>query len=318
MIEFYILIFGFSCLILVKSGALLVRALTRIAQFLGWKEFVVASVLMAFATSLPEIFIGVTSALHQQPELSFGNVIGSNIIALTLVIGIGAILAGGIKMEGKVLKKSTLYAIAIALLPFLLILDGKISRIDGTILILSLVFYFRQLLAQEERFTKVFSNDFKREWVHFKLFLKDLGIFLVGVFLLLLSAEGVVFSSLNLAAEFNLPLIIIGLFLVAFGTSIPEITFGVRSVILGHKEMVVGDAIGSVVVNSSLALGIVALISPFSISFFSPYLIGIIFTVITVFFFFVFSRTGQEITRKEALFLLEIYILFVLVEILTK
>ncbi len=318
MIEFNILIFGISCLILIKSGTLVVKALTRIAQFLGWKEFIVASILMAFATSLPEIFIGITSALHQRPELSFGNVIGSNIIALTLVIGIGAVLAHGIKLEGRVLQKSSLYASAIALLPLLLILDGKLSRIDGVILILALVFYFHQLLVQEERFTKVFSNDFKREWTHFKLFVRDLGIFCGGVVLLLLSAEGVVFSSLNLASEFNLSLIVVGLFLVAFGTSIPEIAFGVRSVIMGHKEMIVGNAIGSVVVNSALALGLVALISPFEIPNFSPYFIGIIFTVLAALVFLIFARTNQEITRKEALFLLEIYALFILVEILTK
>ncbi len=318
MIEFNILIFVISCLILIRSGTWVVKALTRIAQFLGWKEFIVASVLMAFATSLPEIFIGITSALHGRPQLAFGNVIGSNIILLTLVVGIGAVLAGGMKLEGKVLQRSSLYAAAIAVLPLLLILDGKVSRIDGIILILALVFYFHRLLAREERFTRVFSNNFKREWTHFRLFLKDLGVFGGGVLLLLLSAEGIVFSSLNLAAEFNLPLVMIGLFLVALGTSIPEISFGIRSVIMGHKEMIIGDAIGSIVVNSALALGLVALISPFEIPNFSPYLVGFAFTVIAALFFVIFVRTGQKITKKEALFLLEIYILFILVEILTK
>jgi len=318
MVGFNILIFIISCLILIYSGTWVVKSLTRIAQFLGWKEFIVASILMAFATSLPEIFIGVTSALHKRPELSFGNVIGSNIIALTLVVGIGAILAKGLKFEGKILQRSTIYAVAIAILPLFLVLDGGISRIDGVILLLALVFYFHKLLSQEERFAKVFSNHFKREWSTFKTFLKDFGIFLGGIFLLLLSAEGIVYSASNLAAEFNLPLIVVGLFLVAFGTSVPEIVFGIRSVIMGHKEMIIGDAIGSVVVNSSLALGLVAIICPFEISNFSSYLVGIIFTVIAALAFFVFSRTGKEITRREALFLLGIYALFILVEILTK
>ena len=209
MIEFHILIFGFSCLILVRSGTAVVRSLTRIAKFLRWKEFIVASILMAFATSLPEVFIGVTSALHQQPQLAFGNVIGSNIIALTLVVGIGALLAKGLKIEGKVLQRSSLYAVGAALLPLLLILDGKLSRIEGVVLTLVLIFYFYHLLSQEERFTKVFTDDFKRDWSNFKLFLKDLGVFFGGIFLLLLSAEGVVFSATRLAQGLNLPLLFI-------------------------------------------------------------------------------------------------------------
>ncbi len=316
MAGIYILIFILSCFVLVRAGAWIVRSLTRIAQFLGWREFVVASILMAFTTSLPEIFIGLTSALHQTPELSVGNIIGSNIIILTLVVGIAAIVANGLKLEGKILQRSAIYAAFIAFLPLILIIDGGLSRFDGLVLLFGLLFYFYRLFSQEERFTKKFSNHFKRDWVSFKGFIKDLSIFLIAVVVLLLSAEGVVYSATELANQFDLPLIILGIFLVAFGTSIPEIVFGVRSIIMGHNEMIVGDALGSIVVNSSLALGLVALISPFELSVPSVYLAGVVFTVIAVFSFLVFSRTGQEIDKKEALFLIEIYVLFVLVEIL--
>ena len=226
MILLFLVIFAVSCVVLIRSGTWVVGALTRISKFLGWKEFVVASILMAFASSLPEIFVGISSALSQKPELSFGNVIGSNIIALTLVVGIGAILGKGLKFERKTLRLSSVYAVAISLLPFLLILDGNISRIDGIILLASLVIYFRELLKREEKFTKVFANHFKRGWNDFKLFLKDLLVFFGGVFLLLVSSEGVVWSASQLSLGLNLPLIIIGIFLVALGTSIPEVVFG--------------------------------------------------------------------------------------------
>jgi len=317
MIWFYVLIFIISCLVLARSGTWIVRALTRIAQFLKWKEFIVASVLMAFATSLPELLIGITSALHQKPQLSFGDIIGSNIIVLTLVIGIGAILAKGLRFEGKILQRSSAYASIIACLPFLLILDGNLSRIDGVILILALVFYFYRLLSHGERFTKILSNFFNKDRDDFKPFLKNLGIFLGSVCLLLLSAEGIVFSAFNLAAILNLPLVIIGMFLVAIGTSLPEITFGIRSIAMGHKEMILGDVMGSVVINSTLVLGLVALICPFIIPDFSPYFVGIIFTAVTVFLFVVLTRTADQIiTKKEALFLFGIYILFVICELL--
>jgi len=318
MAELSILIFIVSCLVLVRSGAWVVKALIRITQFIGLREFVVASILMAFATSLPEIFIGITSGLHGQPQLSFGNVIGSNIIVLTLVIGISAILAKGLKFEGKTLQTSSFYAMIISLLPFFLILDGELSRIDGVVLLFAAAIYFYRLLTQEERFTKVFSNSFKREWGNFKPFLKDLGIFLVGIALLLLSSEGIVFSATKLAVEFNLSLVILGLFLVAVGTSMPEIVFGVRSVLLGHKEMVLGDVIGSVVINSTLVLGLTVIIHPLIVTNFSPYIIGIIFALLSSFLFLLFVKTGHEITKREAFFLLEVYALFFLVELIFK
>lgn len=298
-----------------RSGAWVIQALTRIARFLEWREFIVASLLMAFATSLPELFVGFFSAFHKKPQLSFGNVMGSNIIGLTLVIGIATLMAKGLKFEGKVLQRSSLYACLIAFLPLLLMLDGKISRTDGVVLLLTFTLYFNWLLYQKERFTKVLFKKLKNKVAQLQLFLKDFGIFLGGVFLLLCSAEGIVWSVSNLATIFNLPLVITGLLLVAIGTSAPEIVFGIRSVTMDHKEMILGCAVGSVVVNSTLVLGIVALICPFKIPDFSPYFIGIIFTVVTCLFFVIFATTEREITRKEALFLLSIYVAFLICEI---
>ena len=312
----YIFIFIISCLILVRSGTWVVQALTKIAQFLKWREFIVTAVLMAFATSLPEIFIGISSALGKVPSLSFGTIIGSNIIALTLVIGIGTFLAKGLRFQGKVLQRSSFDASIITLLPLLLILDKRLSRIDGLILLSVFIFYFRQLLSQEERFTRTLSNSFREDRTEFKIFLKNLGIFFGGVFLLLLSAEGIVFSASRLASVLDILLVSIGTLFVALGTSLPEITFGIRSITMGYKEMIIGDVIGSVVINSTLVLGLVALICPFEVVDLSPYLIGITFTMITALFFTIFSRTHEIISRKEAVFLFLIYIVFLLFQIL--
>jgi cation:H+ antiporter len=315
----YILIFIVSCVALIKSGVLVVRSLTRIAQFLKWKEFILASVLMAFSTSLPEIFVSITSALHQQPELSFGNIIGSNILALTVVIGIGVVLSGGgLAFKGRILQRASIYAGIYGVLPLLLMLDGYVSRVDGIFLLLALIFYFTQLLSEEERFSRVFTNHFRRDWPHFKLFLKSLAMFWIGAGILLLSAEGIVYSSLELAASFNFSLVIIGALLVALGTSLPEISFGIRSITMGHKNMILGDVMGSVVVNSALAMGLVALISPFRVYDFTPYLKGFFFTIITCLFFVIFARTDRKITRREAIFLMFIYLAFVFTEIFVK
>ena len=236
MIWLYILIFIISCLFLVRSGVWVTRSLTGIAQFLGWREFILASVLMAFFTSLPELFIGVTAAFAQKPQLALGVIIGSNIIALTFIIGMGTLLAGELKFEEKTLQKSSFYAGIYGLLPLLLMFDGYISRADGVILLLALAFYFFQLFSHEERFSRIFTNHLKDGWTPLKRFLKDLVVFGGGIALLLLSAQGIVFSASKIALSFNLSLVVIGAIFVAIGTSIPEIAFEVKAISMGHKK----------------------------------------------------------------------------------
>jgi len=313
----YIFIFIISSFILVRSGMWVVKALIRIAQFLKLREFMVASFLMAFATSLPELFIGITSAISKKPELPFGVIIGSNIVALTVMVGLGALLGKDLHIKGKVLQKSALYAAVYSLLPLLLIVDGMFSRKDGVFLLVASVFYFIRLIAEERKFRKVFNNQL-RGWRHFKIFVKDMFIFLIGSTMLLLSAEGVVFYASKLAETFNLSLMVIGVSLVALGTSLPEITFEIKAIKMGRKTMILGNIMGSIVINAALVLGLVGVLSPFAITDFSPYLIGAVFTLISCLFFIKFARSERKVTELEALFLLGIYILFIVTELYFK
>jgi len=318
MIILYILIFIVSCLLLIKSGTWTVQSLTRIAKSLEWKEFILAFILMAFVTSLPEFFVGISSALHNRPELSFGNIIGSNIINLTLAIAIVILLAKKLNCGTKLIQRNSLYTALIAFLPIILMLGNEISRIDGIILLIVLFVYIKFLFKEQAKYQNVFVNKFKRNWTEFKLFLKDLAMFFGGIALLLLSAEAVVWSILALSKSLNLSLMVVGSLIVALGTNLPEIVFGLKAIAMGHKEMVLGALMGSVVANSTLVLGTTVLISPLYISEYAPYIIGILFTIITCLFFAIFSRTEKEITEKEALVLFVVYFLFVFSQLVIK
>lgn len=318
MIVLYILMFAVSCIALIYTGTWIVQYLVKIARFLEWKEFVVASFIMTFVTSLPELFVAASSAFHNQPILSLGNIMGSNIIALTLVMGIGGLVAGGLDLKEKTLQRSTLYATLIAPIPLLLMLDKELSRWDGMVLCLIFVFYFHQLVLQEKRFSKAFDDVEKKGKAGQRDFLKNVSIAILCIFLLLLSSEGVVWSSTKLARGLNISLPIIGLFLVAAGTSGPELAFGIRSISLGHEEMTLGNTMGSVVVNSTLIIGLVAILRPFVIPDLSPYFIGVAFTVSIASLFLVFVRTDRKISEKESFFLIFSYILFFFVEAFIK
>ena len=313
MIWLYFLIFIVSCLILVRSGTWIVQALSRIAKFLGWSEFIVAFLLMAFVSSLPELFVGISSALHQLPAISFGNIIGANVINLTLAVGLAVLFLGGLEIERKIVVRDSLFTALAALLPLILILDRELSRVDGLILILGFILYISWLFAQKERFSRVYNTNVPHS---FRQFFKDIMIFLVSVALLLLSAELVIRSAIIFAEALNTPAVVIGILLIGAGTALPEAYFSIRAALRGKKEMILGNLMGCIIITSLLVLGFVALISPIKIIDFSSYLLARIFLLVSVICFLVFIRTSAKISKKEALFLLLIYIAFVVVELL--
>ncbi len=318
MLWFYIFIFIVSFALLFWSGSFLVSALMRIARFLGWREFVVAFFVIAFAASVSNLFVGISSALHKIPELSFGDIVGGNVVDLTLAIALAALIAKGLPAESRMVQTSSIFTIVIAILPLLLILDGNLGRGDGILLILCFFLYLFWLFSKKERFTKIYEEDKIPILKEFKIFLKDLGKIILGVIFLLSAAEGIVRSASFFAESLNFSLALIGILIVGLGNAIPETYFAIASARRGQTWMILGNLMGAVIVPATLVLGIVALICPIKIVDFSPFVIARFFLIISALFFLFFIRTGQKITKKEALFLLGIYITFVLVEILTK
>ncbi len=314
MLWSYTFIFLISCLFLAFSSRWLVDALSKIAKFLGWKEFVVAFFLMAFGVSVPNFFVGIISALNKIPELSFGDVVGGNIVDLSLIVGLAALISRrGLSAQSRTVQGSSIFTIGIAILPLILISDGVLSRADGFLLFLAFLVYISWLFSKRERFTKVYDGIV--EPMSFKFFFKNLIRFLISIIFLLLAAQGIVKSATFFASYLNLPIGLIGILVVGLGNSLPEGFFSIQAARKGQDWLVLGDLMGGVVITATLVLGIVALICPIRISNFSPFIIARIFLVISALFFLIVIRTGQKITKKEGIFLLLIYVLFLISEI---
>jgi len=318
MFWFYIFIFLASFALLFWSGKLLVDALTRVARFLEWREFVVAFFVMAIAGSLPNLFVGISSALHKIPQLSFGEIVGGNVVDLTIVVALAALIAKGLPAESRMVQTSSIFTICIAILPLLLISDGVLGRGDGIFLILAFAFYTFWLFSKEERFKKVYDENKISTTKEFKVFIKNLGKVILGIIFLLVASEGIVKSAQFFAGSFNLPIAIIGILIVGLGNTLPEAYFAIASARKGQTWMILGNLMGAIMVPATLVVGIVALICPIEIVDFSPFAIGRLFLIISAIFFLLVVRSGQKITKKEALVLLGIYILFVTVEILMR
>lgn len=336
MIWLHILIFTISCFVLFWSGSRLVKGLIRMARYLGWREFVVAFFVMAFAGTIPNLFVGINSALHGIPQLSFGEIVGGNVADLTLAVGL-AILIGGttLQVRSKMVQTSTIFTAAVAILPLILILDGNLGRGDGLILLLAFGLYIFWLFSKEERFRKIYKGkgnknkqghglrfiDFLRNRKEpksirrFKAFLKDLRKVIVALILLLVASWGVVQSAQIFADALNVTLPIIGILIIGLGNALPETYFAIISARKRHTWLILGNLMGSVIVCATLVLGIVVLISPIKNIDFSPFSIARIFLIISAVFFLIVVRTDQKITKIEAFLLLGIYILFLAAEI---
>ena len=325
MILFYILLFIASIFSLGWSGSRLVKYLMKIARFLNWREFVVAFFIMAVAGSFPNLFIGINSALHNIPQLSFGDIVGGNIVDLTLAIS-AAVLIGGVNLPAKsrLVQRSAIFTAVIAVLPVLLILDKELSRIDGLILILTFLVFIFWLFSKSERFKKIYDKEaeLRREklpfFVKVKEFFKDLTLVFLSLSLLLLGSEGIIISAQVFGNFLQMSLPLVGMLIVGLGNALPETYFAVVSAKKKNNWLILGDLMGAVIVCATLILGIVAIITPIKILNFSTFAIARIFLFISAIFFLIVVRTGQRITKKEGVLLLLIYILFFAGEIIFK
>ncbi len=315
MIFVYLGLLFLSIYILIKSGTVAIKKLVAMARYLRMSEYILAFILMALATSLPEFFIGINAAFKQTSVLSLGNVIGSNIVNLSFVLGMVVIIGRGIRIESKIAKRDAWLVFFISILPLLLIIDKNLSRTDGIVLLLVFVWYLKHILKSKEAFEKR-VNHLKPSVEEFKRFTKNLFIFIVAITILLASSWGTVETATLVAESFSLPLILIGIILVAIGTSLPELVFGIKSVIIKHEGMNLGNLIGSTVINSTMVLGVTSIISPIKIKNLDMIMIGGLFMIFTILLANFFIATKEKISWKEGVILILVYLIFLVAEFL--
>jgi cation:H+ antiporter len=315
ILHIFILLGSFALLAL--AGKWLIDSMSRIGVCLKLKEFVLAFFVVGIGATIPNLIIGIVAATHKIPELSFGDVVGSNIFDISIVIGLAALISrGGLSSNSRTVQGSAVFTTIIALLPLAFILDGNLSRVDGILLLVGFAIYIFWLFSKRDRFTKVYKNCNQKSG--FKEIIKDIFIIIAGLGLLFLGGQGVVESATFLYKTFHFPLGLIGIFVVAIGTCMPETIFSLQAARKSQDWMILGNQMGNVAITSTFILGIVSLITPIKIVDFSPFAIARIFLIIAILSFFLFARTGQKITRMEGFALIGVYLLFLIVEVLFK
>lgn len=308
MILINLALFLVSLFVLLKFSNYAIRYSSRLSKALHFPEFIVSFFIIAIISILPEATVSIISAIKGNPQLGFGTLLGSNVTDLTLVFGIIALLStGGVQVKSKILSNKFFYLILL-LFPLVLGLDGKYSRIDGSILVLSGAFFFIRTYIVSKRFRKKYKNGGERT-----PFLRNLILLILSFAILLAGAFFTVKFALNFANEINLPAILIGITILGIGTCLPELTFSIKAVRKNHDELALGDLLGTVIADATIVLGIVILICPFNYNVYNIYITGGAMFLAGL-FVTIFMKTDKELSKKEGLILLLFYLLFVFLE----
>ncbi|MFA5051294.1 MAG: sodium:calcium antiporter [Patescibacteria group bacterium] len=311
MIWLYILIIIGCCVVLFRSSMWMVKSLNFLANYYQVPEFAMAFVLAGLATSLPELTVGILSGLNKISVLSLGNILGANFADITLILGLPILLIKGLKIETKFIKSNIIYTFLIVIFPLLLLLDGQISRLDGVTLIILYILYIIFLFQRKSESSETFVKKSKKDlW-------KNISLFILGIVFLLISAKMIVWASQSIAQQLNVRLFIIGVFLLALGTTMPELSFNLKAG-KNHPDMILGNILGSVAVNSSLILGIVAIISPIVVLNIQMVLTTVIFLIGAFALLAFLGRTEKQLSWREGLVLIFIYIGFLITTLIKQ
>lgn len=297
-----------------KSANLTTRAIIDIAKFWGLSDLTIGFVILGLATSAPELLVGVNSAIRRMPDLSFGNLIGANIVLLSFLIGLSAILNGQIHVKENLERKTIYASTLLILLPIVLALDGKISRLDGVILTAVYAIYLTLVIVKRRALETEITRPFIRHEMHSR---KLWWWFAGGIAGLLIGSYLVVILATSLSSAWNIAPIIVGFLILSFGTNLPEIFITIKNRNTEHNHIAFGNVVGSAVVNV-LILGIVSLIHPILIPDLKILFTSIVFLVIITICFNIFLRTKNTLSRNEGVALIVIYVLFVITQGMIK
>ncbi|WP_042273955.1 calcium/sodium antiporter [[Clostridium] dakarense] len=312
---FLFLIIGF--MFLIKGADVFVEGAASIAKRFNVPPMVIGLTIVAMGTSAPEAAVSVGSSLAGQNDMSIANVVGSNFFNILVVLGVSSIIAK-LPVQEDTIKKDSPFLIAVSLLLVVLGSNLNLDRIDGLILLIVFTLFLINTVKSGLKGSNNDSVDNNGETavaidtsVDESISIpKTILICIVGIAGIVLGGDIVVNSATTIATSFGMSENLVGLTIVAVGTSLPEFVTSVVAIKKGETEIAIGNVIGSNLFNILLVLGLAALINPMSMSMLA--LIDVIFmTAITVLLYF-FMKKNNSLVKKQGIVLIIIYIAYMI------
>ena len=301
--------------ILTFGADLLVRGSVKLAYFFGISPLVTGLTIVAFGTSAPELAVSLNSALEGNADIAMGNVVGSNICNILLILGLSAVLLP-LVVRQQLIRVDVPIMIGISLLLYWLAMDGVVSRTEGLILFGIVIVYVAFLIWLEKRELPEVEKEYEAEYkpqepITQRGALLNGIVAVTGLTLLIVGADWMVDGAVQLARSLGVSELIIGLTIVALGTSLPEVATSVVAALKGERDIAVGNVVGSNIFNILSVLGLSAAIapagvavSPTALAFDLPVMAAVAILCLPIFF------TGSVISRPEGAILLFYYIAY--------
>ncbi|MDP2647800.1 MAG: hypothetical protein Q8P35_00950 [Candidatus Yanofskybacteria bacterium] len=301
----FLIFLALSIFLVVRSADFAIFYSTKVAKSFLLPKYVLGFIVVAVIGILPEAFISVSSALKDIPSFGLGTLFGSNVADLTLIFALVVLISGReLKIESKIINNRFFY-VAIIALPIIFGLNGYYSRPEGVILILAgFLFYF--LILRKSGF----SVDAVKE----SFSARDIALLVISMATLLIGAHLTVQYGVDLAQSININPVIIGMFIVALGTTLPELLFSIRAAKHQHDSLALGDILGTVVADATIVVGIMAVIKPFVFQQSIIYVTGV-FMVLAISLLMYLMRSGRVLMKREVFILLVFYLVFVSAEL---
>ncbi len=311
-----LLMLGGGLVILIFGAELLVRGASRLAAAVGISPLVIGLTVVAFGTSSPELAINLQAAFGGSTELALGNVVGSSIFNILVILGLAALITP-LVVHQQLIRLDVPLMIGVSVLTWLMGLDGNIGRLDGLILFSGLVAYIgfsvykskTESREVQDEYTSEFSSINHHGW---KATLGNLGLLAAGLGLLVVGSNWLVEGATALARAAGVSDLLIGLTIVAIGTSLPEVATSVVAALKNERDIAVGNAVGSNLFNIMAVLGLTGLVAPNGIVvsdtalyFDIPVMIAVAIAALPVFF-----TTAGTISRLDGGLFLLYYIIY--------
>ncbi|MCK8603647.1 calcium/sodium antiporter [Desulfoferrobacter suflitae] len=308
------LLFVSGLLLLIIGAEALVRGASKLAAALGVAPLIVGLTVVAYGTSSPEMAVSVHSSLMDQPNLALGNVVGSNIFNVLFILGVSAAIAP-LTVSSQLVRLDVPIMIGASVLTWVLALDGRIGRLDGVFLFLCILAYTYALIHIELT-TRQQSND-RPESTEVRESSSpwrigcNLALIALGLVLLVIGSRWLVQGAVSMAQAFNNSELVIGLTVVAAGTSLPELATSVVASLRGERDIAVGNVVGSNIFNILAVLGLSSAVAVSGIEvsaaaerFDIPVMTAVSVACLPIFF------TGSRISQWEGLCFFVYYIIY--------
>ena len=298
---------------LIVGAEVMVKGGSRLAARLGISPIVVGLTVVSIGTSMPELAVGVVAAGQGSGALAVGNIAGTNVVNLLLILGLSAVIAP-LVLQLRTIRFELPMMAAAALLLWALAADGVMSRVDGAILLTGAVAYTAAVILSARRESREVFDEFSDEYGHVATVavrnqtLRELMMLVGGVALVVAGADWLVDGAVGMAREFGVSDALIGLTVVAIGTSAPELATTVVSTLRGDRDIAIGNLLGSSIYNIALILGVTCLVPAHGLLLPSslvridiPIMVIVALACIPIFI------TGRRVSRGEGIAMVTAY-----------